>query len=669
MSIATLPPATAEPEPEPGDGLVVIDLAHSNNLNVNDLTPLRDRLNGRGVKVELWYGGVANLRADLRRASAFVVMAPAEGFFAEERKVIVDFVADGGKVLLAADPTRAAYTPSLEDLFWDPGATAISAVPAINSLANAFDVIFFDDYLYNLENETRNYRNVAFTRFDEPHALTEGLDEVIFFATHSLRAQGRPLITGDDDTHSAVRINETNLQAATLSEEDRVLALGDITFLTTPYHTYADNDAFLSRIADWLAADERERGELADFPYLLESPIDLVQVNAEVLDPQLINQGGVLQQLFADTELDLQIRTDAEPDHDALYVGLFPNYEPVQDILATAGISIVMELDEAETDALAQPEWETTSDGDLDNGETSPSDAPLGAIVIEDIGRIPTRGTTLFVLDQQEERTAVVVLAEQAQAVATGVERLVSGGLESCLNVSGTVAVCSTGESLNSDDLGTVSHAGKPEVDQILILAFDTAASPGRTSTSELQESLGQDYAVTLWSLADQGLPTDVDLQGYAAYIVDSGDYALEDATIVPLMGRLGPARVMWIGSQILALPDQEMPRQPLEDLQVADAAHPLTAGFAADEVITLTPSESGIPATVISAEDFTEDTGIPFVRGPESAEAGSPVVASYADVTDPDYRTIFATFAFYRLPEDIQPLFAQNAIQWLMDQ
>ncbi len=666
VSVATLPPVTSEPEPEPGDGVVVIDIAHSNNLDVNDLTPLRDRLNGRGVEVNLWYGGLADLRAKLRRASALVVLAPVESFFIEERDIIVDFVADGGKVMLAADPTRAAYTPSLEDLFWDPSATTISGVPAINSLANAFDVIFFDDYLYNLEDETRNYRNVAFTGFDASHPLTEGLEEVIFFAAHSLRSQGRPLITGDEDIHSAVRINEHALQAATLSEEGRVLALGDITFLTTPYHTYADNGTLLSRIADWLAKDERQRDALADFPYLLEAPIDLVQINAEVLDPQLVNQGGVLQQILADRGMALQLRTEPDPEHDALYIGLFPDYEPVQEILATAGISIVIGLEDTASDVPGEPDWETPSNGETQNGASATSEAPLGAVVIEEIGRIPTRGTTLFVLDQQAERTAVLVLAEEAQAVTTGVEALMAGQLDSCLNVSDAAIVCSTGEALDEDDLGNLSDAGKPDVDQVLLIAFDTAPPPGRTSVPEIEASLSPDYAVTTWSLADQGMPTDIDLQGYDAYIVDSGDYAL-DATIVPLMGALGPARVMWMGSQILSLPDQEMPREMLADLQVADAAHPLATGFTADEVIALNPSESGVPATVISTEDFGEDTGIPFVRGPESAGAGAPVVVSYADESDADYRTVFATFAFYRLPQDAQVTFAQNAVAWLM--
>ncbi len=665
ISVATLPPATAEPEPELGDGLVVIDRAHGNNLDANDLTPLRDRLTKRGVEVELWYGGLTDLTLKLRRASAFVVMAPTEGFYFEERARIVDFVADGGKVLLAADPTRVAYTPSLEDLLWDPSASAISGVPAINSLANAFDVTFFDDYLYNLEDGTRNYRNIAFTRFDESQALTDGLEEVILFAAHSLQSHGRPLLTGDAGTHSAVRVNETDLQAATLSEEERVLALGDITFLTTRYHTYADNGAFLSHIADWLAEDDRQREALADFPYILEAPVDLVQVNAEVLDPQLINQGGRLQRAFADTGLDLQIRTEPDPAHDALYVGRFPDYEPIQEILATAGISIVMELDGTDADPLGEPKWETPPNVEDENGEPA-SGAPLGAVVIEDVGRIPTRGTTLFVLDEGVERTAVLVMAEQAQSVVIGVEALMAGQLESCLNVSDAVIVCSTGEALDRDDLGTISDAGKPDVDQILLLAFDTASSPGRTSVRELEAALSPDYAVTTWSLADQGTPTEVDLQGYDAYIVDSGDYAL-DTTLVPLMGDLGPARVMWIGTQILTIPNQEMNREMIVDLQVADAGHPLAAGFAADEVIPLRPSESGVPATVITAEDFGEETGIPFVRGPESVEAGAPVVASYIDEADADYRTLFATFAFYRLPEAAQTAFAQNAAAWLL--
>jgi hypothetical protein len=567
---------------------------------------------------------------------------------------------------MAADPTRAAYSPTMEDLFWDPFAAPVSAVPAINSLSGTFDVIFFDDYLYNLEDETRNYRNIAFTRFDESHPLTEGLEEVIFFAAHSLRSQGRPLITADETTHSAVRINEQDLYAASLSEDGRVLALGDVTFLTTPFHTYADNGLFMSRIADWLAEDTRQRDELADFPYVFETPVDLVQIDAEVLDPQLINQGGVLQQMFADTKLDLRVRTEPDAEHDALYVGRFPDYEPVAEILATAGISIAIDLEGADPDVLAQPEWETPANGETENGEPAPPAAPLGAVLIDEVGRIPTRGTTLFVLDQSEGRTAVVVLAEQAQALSTGVERLMAGELDSCLDVSDRVIVCSTGEALDDADLGTISDAGKPDVDQILLIAFDTAPPPGRTSVPELEASLSANYAVTTWSLMDQGPPSKTDLQGYDAYIVDSGDYAL-DAAVIPLMSQLGTAPVMWTGSQIVSLFEPERSEEPLADLQVADAGHPLAAGLVADEVVTLNPSESGVPATVISAEELDEDIGVPFTRGPESIEAGAPVVASYADLTIPDYRTIFATFAFYRLPEDVQPLFADNAVAWLM--
>ena len=39
-------------EPVEGGGRVVIDLSHNNNIDINDLAPLRDRLNARGVVVE-----------------------------------------------------------------------------------------------------------------------------------------------------------------------------------------------------------------------------------------------------------------------------------------------------------------------------------------------------------------------------------------------------------------------------------------------------------------------------------------------------------------------------------------------------------------------------------------------------------------------------------------
>jgi hypothetical protein len=194
-----------EDRPVVGDGHVLVDLAHANNLETNDLAPLRGRLEARGVSVEVFSGLDAALRAQLRGATALLVVAPTVRYTAEEQDAVADFVADGGRLLLAADPTRSVLQGEEQWLPLSLSLVSTGAVPAVNSLANVFGVIYYDDYLYNLEHNAGNYRDVAFTIFDESHALTRDLETLVFFAAHSLRSDGLALVTGDAHTRSPVR--------------------------------------------------------------------------------------------------------------------------------------------------------------------------------------------------------------------------------------------------------------------------------------------------------------------------------------------------------------------------------------------------------------------------------------------------------------------------------
>ena len=107
-----------------------------------------------------------------------------------------------------------------------------------------------------------------------------------------------------------------------------------------------------------------------------------------------------------------------------------------------------------------------------------------------------------------------------------------------------------------------------------------------------------------------------------------------------------------------------------ISDLQVSDASHPLATGFEADEVITLLPSESGVPAATMTEEDdLLTDYAVVFQRGPESEEAGTPAIIALSEemFSGEELRVIVAAFAFYRLPETAQEPFILNAVEWLM--
>jgi len=450
-------------------GRVVVDLSHDNNLEVDDLTPLRDRLTQRGVAIETFHGPSSSLKTRLRGATALVVIAPTSRYTAEERDAIADFVEDGGRLLLAADPTRPV-PPEEEEESLNSALVPLrtSAIPAINSLANAFGVAYFDDYLYNLVENEGNYRNVKFTVLSNEHSLTQGLEMVVLFAAHSLRSDGLSLVSGDENTLSSLRSGETGLTAAALAANGLVLALGDITALTPPYHTIADNDRFLSNIAHWLAAAKRA-WDLKDFPYLFEGPVDLVQVGEGLLDPRLIARSGALEEVFHQADLIFNLSAATDPDHDTLFVGTFENMELVQEYLARAGVTITIveaeEEEEAEsagktetgekapdqaTPTATLPPTEVAAQGaeDEETGtgtEEAAEEEPQGTVEIEGLGTIAIEGTTLFVVDRSADRVVVIALAEDGETAVEALDRLASGDFSGCVDRDG-VTVCSTGE-------------------------------------------------------------------------------------------------------------------------------------------------------------------------------------------------------------------------------
>ena len=681
-----------EDEPLAGDGRVLIDLSHANNLDINDLAPLRDRLEARGVAVETFDDTGGSLKAQLHSATALLVIAPTARYTAEEREPIVDFVQDGGRLLLAADPTRPVPEeneeeeefPTLRSIFFPT-----SAVPAINSLANTFGVVYFNDYLYNLDDNEANYRNVKLAVLSDEHPLTQDIETVVFFATHSLRSNGLSLVVGDDHTHSPVRSGETGLAAVTLTADERVLALGDVTFLTAPYHTIGDNDRFLSHIADWLAVDGRARDDLEDFPYLFERPVDLVQVSGDLLDPQLIARGSELREFFDQAGLPLNLRAAAGPDHDALFVGIFDDLELVQETLTAAGVTVTVAIDEEagqkpeEGDVDAEEvvvEAEVEAEAEVEIEEGTEKESRPGTIDIKTLGTIGIKGTTLFVVDRSADRVAVIVLAEDSALVVEAVERLVSNDLSGCVQVD-AVTVCSTGEAqdglgLDTDDEAVGEDEGededKPpsegkEGGRIFILSDDGKSDGARTGAAEFEAILGESYDVTVWSIERDGVPTSSDMAGYEAYIIASGDYAfdVEDAEALSALENIESGGVMLVGAQPLPLLGSD--HEPINDLEVADDSHPLAAGFTPDEVLTLLASESGVPAVVISDTDVGDEIAIVFTRGPESPEAGTPALIAAIDEQDEVSRVIIAAFAFYRLPQEAQRTLALNAARWLM--
>ncbi len=562
-----------------------------------------------------------------------------------EVSALQEFVASGGRLLLAADPTRfAAFDP----LGLSP---AESAYPAVNSLANAFGIQFYDDYLYDQAENAGNYRIVRYSSFAAGTPLTSGLETLVLPAASSVQAQALRLVVGGENTRSNRRSTTTTLSPAVLAGDGRILALGDVTFLAPPFNTLEDNDHFLSNIADWLAQDERQR-ELRDFPLLFKGPVNLVQLLDDALDPFLIASSSPLFDLFKQNEVELAIASPDDAGGETIYVGTYAGLEAVQPILDAAGVSVNLPAEDpgAEDDASAEAE--------------------TGILQVEGLGQILADGTGLFVTRREADGLKLVVLAADQDGALEMMSRLVFADFQGCTSLK-DVTACAVGAAAAgfSNQPDEQTGDGGAGSGKILIISFDNRAEGAGTSAVQLERALGADYDVTVWSLREDGLPEENDLSGYDAYVVDSGDYAFLDSDMESF-GALSAIEgsVMFIGEQVL--PPQFFPDrpQPLEDLEAQESNHPLADGFETGQVIPLAASNSRVPALVASADSLSQADGgqvdVIFSRGPQSAGAGSPVVLAREEN---DQRIVLAFFAFYRLPEDLQAQFALNAAAWLV--
>ena len=79
------------------------------------------------------------------------------------------------------DPTRGL-------VIYDPTGDPIGNIPdttEVNPLLEPFGITINSDYLYNLEENEGNFRNVYFESFGKS-VLTWGLKKVVLYGTHSL---------------------------------------------------------------------------------------------------------------------------------------------------------------------------------------------------------------------------------------------------------------------------------------------------------------------------------------------------------------------------------------------------------------------------------------------------------------------------------------------------
>jgi hypothetical protein len=574
-------------------------------------------------------------------------------------------------LLLVTDPSRY-------DVLYDEWGTYTGLdndVAHINGLAARFGLVFQPDYLYNtLENEG-NYRNIRLTDF-APHPLTEGLEQVVLVGTHSIASEGTALVWAAGDTRSSSNERAGDLTVAALSADGQVLGVGDLSFLLEPYNTLYDNDQFVANIADLLASAER-RYELDDFPFFFEDEVDLVYAGDPPLDGSLLAPLSSLQEHLDGQGLSLTLQSDEDAENDTILLGLYEDPGEAEPYLTA--LSVTLTITPA---GEIGGEEEAATEGD--DEEVKPV---VDRIQVDGLGEVVATGNALLALQEEDGRRVLLLLAGDEDSLSQTVQRLTKGDLAGCLfGRDGGLAICPAEEKEPSSD-----EKEKPQPEEkpseaapqepageeskpagagasIMILSLD--AGEGRydsmTGVDEFQSILEEDYEVSTWSTAEQGLPEVADLQDYDVVIWTAGDF--EDAFGEPESGllfalMLEDIPVLVSGAYIGDATERAVQR----DIQVKDASHPLAQGFDPGEVITFVDAPSGEEYEIDVLSDLGDgETDVVFVRGPESESEGLPSIAVVSDAAS-STRVVFAGLPIYLLPEEARARIVLNAVAWML--
>ncbi|MFH1323348.1 MAG: hypothetical protein ABIH80_05920 [Methanobacteriota archaeon] len=210
-----------------GNGIVLIDLSHGNRFIADDLNLLFSRIIARGYNLE-YLRDSSNLKKNLSFSTSFVEISPASTFSKEEVESVKEFTDGGGRLLMLSEPIHKSE---------------------INSLASEFGILFWNDYLYNLKENDGNFRYIYLKEFSENN-ITRGLHKIVFYTSSSVFGKG--IIFTDNNTYSSTKGEKGRYSVAALTENSRILAIGDVTFLSEPYNVM-DNNRLIYNIADFLA--------------------------------------------------------------------------------------------------------------------------------------------------------------------------------------------------------------------------------------------------------------------------------------------------------------------------------------------------------------------------------------------------------------------------------
>lgn len=385
-------------------GVVVIDRSHANAFELDELKPLLDSLATHHARVEVVNKKEETFVNRLKYASSLVIVAPLKAYTPVEVNRIRQFVQQGGRVLVVADPTRFQFMAEDElgmaEQSVDMDLQNDAAVAAVNGILAPYDLAFTDDFVYNIQEHEGNFRNVFFSSFGE-NAITDELSQVVLYAARSVSTpSGHPLIIGDDQTRSSRTDIAQSYAVAALSNNEQVLAIGDLTFLTNPYVLVADNARLVDNIARFLAGATRTY-EVYDIPYVFQRPVALVTTKDITIQASNLIYAGALQSYLREADMVIEPADRPMEGFDLLTLGVYTTSHEIKAYLRPFAI-----------DMPTHPLTET--------------------IEVAGFGEVDPNGVGMLLVSSGKSRTMVVMLAQSVEYLGNLITLVLEDKLGAC---------------------------------------------------------------------------------------------------------------------------------------------------------------------------------------------------------------------------------------------
>ncbi len=697
-------------------GPVVVDLAHLNRLNRSSFQPLAAALADRNVGLRFWLPKTElnafdiqsfldfpdqsdRLAIQLADASAFVVASPFFLWSPEEIKLIEQFVADGGRLLLISDPDISG------DVARD-----------INNLAEPFGVVFNDDYLYDTVENDGNHTHIYLRDFtDAAQALTGS--EIAMYGARSISGATAPLAATGGTTLSSVRPGISGFTTMALAGTEargtigRVLVMSDFDTLTTPYVDRNDNQRLVEFVADFLA-DASFTPTIVDFPAYLGKEVRLLYGSEQALGAELLAEGARLQDRLAETGRTLTLAdkgalNGAADGRDLIYLADFRTAEADAGLLTTLGLRLVEEAKaEAEEEAKTKIEDEAEDAVVSEAGDGTrtpvPTFTPTATVTPMPTPEVMTyletqaglrfvADETLFVgLSEADEGAALLaLLAPDEAGISAGVERLLARNFRDCIREetrvlcpleaeeeaatpTPTPTASSTATAAASESTptpGPTPAAG--EGNEILLVDDNDGAVEGEVSEADLyiKALAAQGVAPDLWQTADRGTPTLNDMKAYRWVIWSGAGYAISGPGVQDLALLLEYTNTggrFTISSRQTNLAQAPNEAAPIRDLIVDAEGQDLIKDFPTEPIVL----DEDLPPVYALNETFMEtvEVSVALRRGPESEYEEAPVLLYYSDEDAPDpqgAQIAVLGMALNWLPDDVQQALVRNMAEW----